>query len=615
MQIVASTDILSSDLPQLQRGPLAVPAPQLRAASGPPTPEGTDTPRPGFGAAFDRELAIEAPAPKGAPAVAPTDPAADLGADPGAWPVARPAPPTSVAAMATGAAAPLPQVPMQAPVDARAEARVPPAHPQITRADASLPHGATGAAPVPATPPRPAPPLPRAAELPPERPMDTPVAETLALRQHPVPVDPQPAPRGPVAPVTDALAAEPLDAAPAARPLPLAGSMPASDLPPVTAVGSELAPPVAKPLAAAPPPAAAPMPQPADRSEAPVLTMAEAQPVRAPDPTPPRVPQPVEATPRPDIPLAPRPVAQDDTSVPQPEEEADRPEAPEAPAFIAAPIILPPVAPMTPVLTASAADGPLTAQGAVASGPLVPVFPTGGGADRAADPAPDAAATGFALPDMQVPVAPTAPSGTAFAAQDLTAPDPVSRRSLIQSPPDAPPEAMLSPAPLAQPPQSSGPVALPQVDTARSDWTQAVAGHVIAKVEEGGLELDLAPEHLGRLRVRVEMVDGAARVTFVTETAEAARLLQEAQGKLGHSLSQSGLTLAAHEARSGADFAATGQGQNFSQSSGQMPGQNGDPGAQGRAVFGLPADRGRAVGAELPQPAAAPIRGSINLIA
>ncbi|MFD1808729.1 flagellar hook-length control protein FliK [Gemmobacter lanyuensis] len=67
------------------------------------------------------------------------------------------------------------------------------------------------------------------------------------------------------------------------------------------------------------------------------------------------------------------------------------------------------------------------------------------------------------------------------------------------------------------------------MDTARSDWTQAVAGHVIAKVEEGGLELDLAPEHLGRLRVRVEMVDGAARVTFVTETAEAARLLQEAQ--------------------------------------------------------------------------------------
>ncbi|MFD1808728.1 hypothetical protein ACFSHQ_13275 [Gemmobacter lanyuensis] len=44
--------------------------------------------------------------------------------------------------------------------------------------------------------------------------MDTPVAETLALRQHPVPVDPQPAPRGPVAPVTDALPAEPLDAAP-----------------------------------------------------------------------------------------------------------------------------------------------------------------------------------------------------------------------------------------------------------------------------------------------------------------------------------------------------------------------------------------------------------------
>ncbi|ODM41898.1 flagellar hook-length control protein [Cereibacter johrii] len=72
-----------------------------------------------------------------------------------------------------------------------------------------------------------------------------------------------------------------------------------------------------------------------------------------------------------------------------------------------------------------------------------------------------------------------------------------------------------------------------------------------AAAGEGEIEIVLAPETLGRLRIRVEMRDGSAQVSFTTETAEAARLLSGQEGRLSDLLEKHGLSLGRHEAGQG----------------------------------------------------------------
>ncbi|MGP3697182.1 flagellar hook-length control protein FliK [Rhodobacter sp. NSM] len=85
------------------------------------------------------------------------------------------------------------------------------------------------------------------------------------------------------------------------------------------------------------------------------------------------------------------------------------------------------------------------------------------------------------------------------------------------------------------------------------DWPIEVQDLLVEAAETGAsdIEIVLTPETLGRLRIRVEMRDGAAQVSFVTETADAARLLSGQEGRLADLLERQGLSLARHEAGQG----------------------------------------------------------------
>jgi flagellar hook-length control protein FliK len=112
-----------------------------------------------------------------------------------------------------------------------------------------------------------------------------------------------------------------------------------------------------------------------------------------------------------------------------------------------------------------------------------------------------------------------------------------------------------------------------------------------AAAGEGEIEIVLAPETLGRLRIRVEMRDGTAQVSFTTETAEAARLLSGQEGRLSDLLEKHGLSLGRHEA---------GQG---------------DTGRRSEAPLPQPRPRALRPAPDPSEPAARAAAGTVNLIA
>lgn len=109
---------------------------------------------------------------------------------------------------------------------------------------------------------------------------------------------------------------------------------------------------------------------------------------------------------------------------------------------------------------------------------------------------------------------------------------------------------------------------LPSVDTTQDTWVDTLSTQIeMAFTETGGeAEIALTPENLGAIRIRMEMRDGAAHVMIVTETADAARLFNQNEGRLSEMLSKSGVTLTGQDA--GTDprrdqNAQRGQGQTF----------------------------------------------------
>lgn len=101
--------------------------------------------------------------------------------------------------------------------------------------------------------------------------------------------------------------------------------------------------------------------------------------------------------------------------------------------------------------------------------------------------------------------------------------------------------------PVTAQPVTSAPVA---VD--RPGWEAALTERIAAELSEDGqqIELDLSPERLGGLKITLEISDGQAQVRFVTETPEAARLIQQNEHRLSESLSRAGLSLGGHESAS-----------------------------------------------------------------
>ena len=166
----------------------------------------------------------------------------------------------------------------------------------------------------------------------------------------------------------------------------------------------------------------------------------------------------------------------------------------------------------------------------------------------AGDTAPVSAkfhATEPPVQDVPLPVMPDAsspadPAGwqinqTPLASSTITAPHP---------PTPAP-----TPAPA---PQS---VILPMATTA---WPETLVQTISrAPFDDGdNLTLTLTPERLGKLHIRLDLREGQTHVHIVTETPEAARILTEAQHRLGELMSRAQLELGEHST----SFAGSGTG-------------------------------------------------------
>jgi flagellar hook-length control protein FliK len=93
----------------------------------------------------------------------------------------------------------------------------------------------------------------------------------------------------------------------------------------------------------------------------------------------------------------------------------------------------------------------------------------------------------------------------------------------------------------------AGPVAMD-----RPGWDSVIAERIAAELSGDGtqIELDLTPEKLGHLKITLDLSSGEAQVRFVTETPEAARLIQQNEHRLTEALARAGLSLGGHETTS-----------------------------------------------------------------
>ncbi|MAY32962.1 MAG: flagellar hook-length control protein FliK [Rhodovulum sp.] len=88
------------------------------------------------------------------------------------------------------------------------------------------------------------------------------------------------------------------------------------------------------------------------------------------------------------------------------------------------------------------------------------------------------------------------------------------------------------------------------LDMTSPTWTDSLIEDIQMQAADGAEQIDmtLTPERLGRLQIQIEMRDGAANIRIITETAEAARLLNDAQGRLSEMMERAGMDLAGHTA-------------------------------------------------------------------
>ncbi|OUD10185.1 hypothetical protein BVC71_01320 [Marivivens niveibacter] len=116
------------------------------------------------------------------------------------------------------------------------------------------------------------------------------------------------------------------------------------------------------------------------------------------------------------------------------------------------------------------------------------------------------------------------------------------------------------------------------IDTTQEAWMDELANQIEASFTEDGGDIDIAltPENLGGLRIRMEVRDGAAHVTILTDTSEAAKLFNQNEQRLSEMMSKNGLTLTGQDASAGQrrdGNGGQGQGQN---GHGFANGQSGD---------------------------------------
>jgi flagellar hook-length control protein FliK len=185
-------------------------------------------------------------------------------------------------------------------------------------------------------------------------------------------------------------------------------------------------------------------------------------------------------------------------------------------------------------------------------------------------------------PPPQQDLPPVAPATTPAPPPDKAAPmqaditpksAPMDKAPAPPAPPAPMPQAMAdvpAPAPVAAPvsiaPATQAPdAALPEtLSLDRPGWSekllgiaQAMATRAVTQAQTQVLTLTLTPETLGPMQIRIEVIEGQTHLHIVTETAESARIMAEAQPRLNDLMARAGLDLATStttsEGRSGQD--------------------------------------------------------------
>ena len=99
------------------------------------------------------------------------------------------------------------------------------------------------------------------------------------------------------------------------------------------------------------------------------------------------------------------------------------------------------------------------------------------------------------------------------------------------------------------------------LDMQDEKWTEQLVRRINREFRTGGkgLELELAPRNLGRLKVNLSVAQEQTNVVLRTETGVAAQMLTEAEGRLAQMLSDVGLKLGQFDASSGGHNRGFGQ--------------------------------------------------------
>lgn len=153
-----------------------------------------------------------------------------------------------------------------------------------------------------------------------------------------------------------------------------------------------------------------------------------------------------------------------------------------------------------------------------------------------------------ALPSVLAPEPVVARSVEAVAASLPAGPKPV----VVEDAPADPAGPLMQQAPQALP-QAAERLAAQPLQTDVAGWEQVLSERIAAELSDDGqqIELSLAPEKLGPLRIKLEMVDGLAQVRIITATPEAARVFTDAQHRLTEGLARAGIDLGSQSAQSG----------------------------------------------------------------
>ena len=99
------------------------------------------------------------------------------------------------------------------------------------------------------------------------------------------------------------------------------------------------------------------------------------------------------------------------------------------------------------------------------------------------------------------------------------------------------------------------------LDMQDEKWTDQLARRIDRELKTGGkgLELEMNPRNLGRLKVSLSVTQDQTNVVLRTETGAAAQMLSEAEGRLVQMLGEAGLKLGQFEAFSGGQNRGFGQ--------------------------------------------------------